>query len=77
MQNCYTRQAVSVKTCARLDYICELWDYQRAVGVISLDNRELLPEPSRLGNLRRLVNDWWQATLDLVVEAKGAGSQGQ
>ena len=47
------------------------------MGVISLDNRELLPEPSRLGNLRRLVNDWWQATLDLVVEAKGAGSQGQ
>jgi Fic family protein len=62
---------------ARLDYIRELWDYQRAVGVISLKNRELLPESSRLGNLRRLVKDWWQMTLDLVAEAKGAGSQGQ
>ena len=56
---------------ARLDYIRELWDYQRAVGVISLANRELLPEPSRLDNLRRLVKDWWQTTLDLVAEAKG------
>ena len=56
---------------ARLDYIRELWDYQRAVGVISLANRELLPEPSRLGNMRRLVKDWWQTTLDLVAEAKG------
>ena len=62
---------------ARLDYIRELWDYQRAVGVISLKNRELLPEPSRLGNLRGLVKDWWQAILDLVDEAKGAGSRGQ
>ena len=61
---------------ARLDYIRELWDYQRAVGVISLVNCELLPELSRLGNLRSLVKDWWQATLDLVAEAKGAGSQG-
>jgi Fic family protein len=54
----------------RLDYIRELWDYQRAVGVISLANCELLPEPSRLSNLRGLVKDWWQATLDLVDEAK-------
>ena len=46
------------------------------MGVISLANYELLPEPSRLGNLRGLVKDWWQATLDLVDEAKGAGSQG-
>lgn len=57
---------------ARLDYIRELWDYQRAVGVVSLANRELLPEPSRLDNLRRLVRDWWQTTLDLVAEAKGS-----
>ena len=56
---------------ARLDYIRELWDYQRAVGVISLANSELLPEPSRLDNLRRLVRGWWQTTLDLVAEAKG------
>ena len=62
---------------SRLDYIRELWEYQRAVGVIGLKNRELLPEPSRLGNLRRLVNDWWQTTLDLVAEAKGAGSWSQ
>ena len=55
---------------ARLDDIRELWDYQRAVGVVSRANRELLPEPSRLDNLRRLVKDWWQTTLDLVAEAK-------
>ena len=57
---------------ARLDYIRELWNYQRAVGVISLAKNELLPEPSRLDNLRRLVRNWWQTTLDLVAEAKGA-----
>ena len=55
---------------ARLDYISELWDYQRAVGVISLASRELLPEPSRLDNFRRLVRGWWRTTLDLVAEAK-------
>lgn len=58
---------------ARLDYIRELWDYQRAVGVISLASRELLPEPARLDNLRRLIRGWWQTTLDLVAEAKGTG----
>ena len=57
---------------ARLDYIRELWGYQRAVGVISRASRELLPEPSRLDNLHRLVGDWWQTTLDLVAEAKGS-----
>ena len=56
---------------ARLDYIRELWAYQRAVGVISLANRELVPEPSRLDNLRRLAGEWWRTTLDLVAEAKG------
>lgn len=55
---------------ARLDYIRELWEYQRAVGVISLANRELLPEPARLDRLRRLVRDWWRTTLDLVSAAK-------
>ena len=55
---------------ARLDYIRERWDCQRAVGVISLASRELLPEPSRLDNLRRLAMDWWRTTLDLVAEAK-------
>ena len=58
---------------ARCDYIRELWEYQRAVGVISLVNCDLLPEMSRLGNLRSLVKDWWQATLDLVAEAKVTG----
>ena len=55
---------------ARIDYIRELWDYQRSVGVVSLANRELLPDPARLDNLRRLVRDWWRTTLDLVAEAK-------
>lgn len=58
---------------ARIDYIRELWDYQRAVGVISLANRELLPEPMRLDNLRRLVREWWQTTLDLVAGARALG----
>ena len=62
---------------ARCDYIRELWDYQRAVGVISLVNCELLPESSRLGNLRSLVKDWWQATLDFVAEAGVAGPRRQ
>ena len=56
---------------ARLDYIRELWNYQRAVGTVSLAKRELLPEPARLDNLRRLIRDWWRTTLDLVAEAKG------
>jgi Fic family protein len=60
---------------ARCDYIRELWEYQRSVGVISLVKCDLLPELSRLGNLRSLVKDWWHATLDLVDEAKGAGSR--
>jgi len=60
---------------ARLDYIRELWDYQRAVGVISLAKRELLPESSRLDNLRRLIRDWWRTTLDLVAEAKDAAKK--
>ncbi len=62
---------------ARLDYIRELWEYQRAVGVIGLASRELLPEQSCLCNFCRLVKDWWQTTLDLVAEAKGAGSRSQ
>jgi hypothetical protein len=43
------------------------------VGVVSLVNCDLLPELSRLGNLRSLVKGWWQATLDLVAEAKVTG----
>ena len=55
---------------ARLDYIRELWDYQRAVGVISAASSELLPESRRLDGLRRLARSWWQTTLDLVADAK-------
>ena len=55
---------------ARLDYIRELWSYQRAVGAVSATKTELLPAPERLGNLRRLLGQWWRMTLDLVAEAK-------
>ena len=55
---------------ARLDYIRELWEYQRAVGVISAASSELLPESRRLDGLRRLARSWWQTTLDLVADAK-------
>lgn len=57
---------------ARLDYIRELWDYQRAVGVVRLAQGDLLPEQERLDNLRRLMRDWWRTTLDLVAEASKA-----
>ena len=55
---------------ARLDYIRELWSYQRAVGGISLAKADLLPERERLGTLRILLGQWWYTTLDLVAEAK-------
>lgn len=55
---------------ARLDYIRELWNYQRAVGIVNLVNCKLLPEAERLDNLRRLIREWWRTTLDLVAEAK-------
>jgi len=45
---------------ARLDYIRELWDYQRAVGAISLENGNLLPDAGRLANFRNLLRDWWR-----------------
>ena len=57
---------------ARLDYVRELWVYQRAVGVISLANRGFLPEPERLEGFRRQLRDWWGVTLDLVAEAHQA-----
>lgn len=56
---------------SRLDYIRELWDYQRAVGVIGITRADFLPERDRLDDFRRLVRDWWRSTLDLVAEAKG------
>ena len=55
---------------ARLDYIRELWSYQRAVGVVSAAKPDLLPEPERLGNLKKLLGQWWRTTLELVAEAK-------
>ena len=54
---------------ARLDYIRELWNYQRAVGVISRRQGELLPQPGRLETLCTLIHEWWRTTLDLVAEA--------
>ena len=55
---------------ARLDYIRELWNYQRAVGQISRSNRELMPHGELLDGLRRLLWEWWRTTLDLVAEAR-------
>ena len=55
---------------ARMDYVRELWEYQRAVGVAGGANPELLPESARLDNLRRLLKEWWRTTLDLVAEAR-------
>ena len=55
---------------ARLAYIRELWNYQRAVGVISRRQSELVPQSERLDGLRLLLHEWWQTTLDLVAEAK-------
>ena len=60
--------AGTVPTC--FDYIRELWEYQRAVGVISAASSELLPDSRRLYGLRRLARSWWQTTLDLVADAK-------
>ena len=55
---------------ARLDYIRELWSYQRTVGGISPAKATLLPDPQRLETLRKLLGQWWLTTLDLVAEAK-------
>jgi Fic family protein len=55
---------------ARLDYIRELWSYQQAAGVVSAARTDLLPDPERLGDLKKLLGQWWRTTLDLVAEAK-------
>lgn len=55
---------------ARLDYIGELWKYQRAVGVICRKQSELMPQPEKLDALRNFIREWWRTTLDLVAEAK-------
>lgn len=54
----------------RADYIHALWTYQRAVGTITSASPDLLPEPERLGEFKKLLRNWWQPTLDLVAEAK-------
>ena len=59
---------------ARLDYIRELWSYQRSVGQISRSNRELMPHGELLDGLRRLLWEWWRTTLDLVAEARRAAA---
>ena len=61
---------------ARMDYIHALWAYQRAVGVAGVSSPELLPEPARLDNLRGLLREWWQTTLDLVAEARPGRQKG-
>ena len=55
---------------ARLDYIGELWKYQRAVGTVGSSRPELLPDASLLSHFKNLVREWWRTTLDLVAEAK-------
>ena len=60
---------------ARLDYIGELWKYQRAVGTVGSSRPELLPDANLLSHFKNLVREWWRTTLDLVAEAKSvAGS---
>lgn len=54
----------------RLDYIGELWKYQRAVGTVGSSRPELLPDASLLSHFKNLVREWWRTTLDLVAEAK-------
>ncbi len=55
---------------ARLDYIGELWKYQRAVGTVGSSRPELLPDANLLSHFKNLVREWWRTTLDLVAEAK-------
>lgn len=55
---------------SRADYISALWTYQRKVGVISVRQPELLPQPDLLADFTELVRTAWQTTLDLVAEAR-------
>ncbi len=55
---------------ARLEYISELWAYQRAVGVITASHPALLPDEERLDGFKTLVRGWWSETISLVDEAK-------
>ncbi len=55
---------------SRLEYIGELWKYQRATGVIGASRPELLPDASLLEHFKGLLREWWRTTLDLVAEAK-------
>jgi len=58
---------------SRLEYIGELWEYQRATGVVGSSRPELLPDPSLLGHFKDLLREWWRTTLDLVAEARKLG----
>lgn len=55
---------------ARLEYIAELWRYQRLAGRLSGENPVLLPHKEELSRLKELAKDWWRVTIDLVEEAK-------
>ena len=55
---------------SRLEYIGELWKYQRAVGVVGSSRPELLPDAGLLEHFKSLLREWWRNTLDLVAEAK-------
>ena len=55
---------------SRLEYIGELWKYQRATGVVGSLRPELLPDAGLLEHFKSLLREWWRTTLDLVAEAK-------
>ena len=55
---------------SRLEYIGELWKYQRATGVVGSSRPELLPDASLLEHFKSLLREWWRTTLDLVAEAR-------
>ena len=56
---------------SRAEYVMSLWTYQRAVGLVSAANPDLLPRPELLDDFRSLVRTAWQTTLALVAEAHG------
>lgn len=56
---------------SRTEYIMSLWTYQRAVGLVSAANPDLLPRSELLDGFRSQVRTAWQTTLDLVAEARG------
>jgi len=55
---------------SRLDYMGELWRYQRAVGTVCSSRPELLPAEHLLAHFKDLLREWWRTTLDLVDDAR-------